>query len=386
MLNKLKLYQNYNPRFFYFGTMLMASFFGVFYSKFAYYGDIPAHTIISKTLPFFDNEASRVFAYPIYHFCQKILHVICAVDYETVAALILSVSIIISVLLYRKLVLMIIDNTGWNKYWGDIIAWGGVLFGVVRSPLNHWFYYMLSGSPNPFHNPTILFVRPFGIASFIFYIKYVQTYKMQGYIKYIVLFSIMTFLSVGAKPSYAVVFLPAMGIYTLYYMIQNRKLYFGITALLAVFPSLVLLLIQQKMLSSTTKLLNISIKFGSYMNLNTTQVIVSSLIAFPVVVLLFQISLLKDAPIYFIGIIALVIGWCQMFLLKDSAGNFSWGYDLSIQFATIISLAESRKQKGKNKKIVQRLINYMAYLIFGYQIFSGIKYIHIMYTTTLFML
>lgn len=383
--------------------LVLACIFSIFYARYATYsetrskGDIQLHTLVAKALLFQDVEFNPAFfpkhayTYPVYHFIQKMIHLVLCIDYETAAAIVLTSSIIVSVLLYRKLARMIVADTIRNKYYADLFSIGAVLFETARCPLNDWRYYQVQCAANPFHNPTILFVRPLAIASYIFFAKYVKTYKVERDYKCIIFFSITTFISIGAKPSYAIVFLPAMGIYTLIYMIHEKEVWFGVKAFIAVLPSLLLLIIQQRWMSLNTEAINIHIEFGFFMKysqFDTQQrliwaVFAASLVTFPVVILLFRLKLIKEDAFYAISILALIIGWLQMFFLKaGTTGDFSWGYDLAVQFTTLISLAETRKGEKSGK--IRTCIDYLAYAIFAYQVVTGILYIWKIYTTDAF--
>lgn len=378
--------------------------FSIFYARYSTYsesrstGDIQKHTLVAEALfednidddnPFFPKHA---YAYPAYHFTQKIVHFVLCVDYETAAAFVLTGSIIIAVLFYRQLALMIMGKGSVrNRYLADFLAIGSVLFETARCPLNDWRYYQLQCAANPFHNPTILFVRPFAIASFLFFNQYIKTYEYGNRYKYAILFSITTLFSVAAKPSYAIVFLPAMGIYTLYYVIRNRRWRFAVEAFMAVLPSLILLILQQSWMSAHTEAVNMRIKFGFFWEqaeFGTWQellyaVLGASIVTFPVVILLFRIYSMKKDSFYAISIIALAIGWFQMFFLTTGiAGDFSWGYDLAVQFATLISLSEIEWHSDFEKS--RHFVNYAAYGIFGYQVITGIRYLWLIYTTDAF--
>lgn len=386
--------KRYNDKIFYFCLILLTMTFSIFYGKYAYYGDTAAHSLVSKMLLFQDVELDwsnvrfpiHVLAYPVYHFFQKMVHCILGIDYETAAAIVLTGSIVASVLLYRKLSLMLMENTVRNRYFADFFSLGAVLFGVARCGLNNWRYYSIQCSPNPFHNPTILFVRPFAIASFIFFIQLAKTYKSKSSYKYAFLFSLVSLVGVGAKPSYAIVLLPAMGIYTLYHMIQNKKLGFGIVAFIAVLPSLVLLIIQQIWVTSHSEALNAYIKFGFFHGFEelttlgaiTREVFLASLVTFPVVIFLFRIKWMKNDIAYFIAIFTLAFGWAEMYFLKAGVqGDFSWGYDLAVQFATLVSLVETRKEGESGN--ARKVFNIAMYLIFAYQVFTGMKYLLLVY-------
>lgn len=398
---KIKKYDN---KYFLAFLLGLTCIFSIFYARYSTYsearstGDIQKHTLVAESLfsdnvdadnPFFPKHA---YAYPAYHFIQKMVHIVLRVDYETAATFVLTISIIIAVLLYRKLALMIIgDGTVCNRYLADLLAIGSVLFETARCPLNDWRYYQLQCAANPFHNPTIIFVRPFAIASFIFFNQYVKMYEAGNRYKYAVLFCITTLISVTAKPSYAIVFLPAMGIYTLYYVVRNKQLKFAVEAFISVLPSLILLIFQQGWMSTHTEAVNMRIKFGFFwdqVEFNTWQellyaVIGASLVTFPVVILLFRMDFMRKDSFYAVSIIALAIGWFQMFFLTTGiAGDFSWGYDLAVQFATLVSLSEIKWNRESEK--MRRFVNYAAYGIFGYQIITGIHYLWLIYMTDAF--
>ncbi len=381
--------RTYDTRWFYGCLLMITCIFSVFFVKYVNYADTPLHSLVAKSIFFQDTDFDagmiprHAYAYPVYHIVQKMVHFIFRLDYETAAAIILSVSIFVSVLLYRKLILMIVRDTDSNKYFADFLALGSVLFEVARCWLNDWRFYQSQCGPNPFHNPTILFVRPIGTISLICFIKYIQNYRQKKYYRYVVLFGLCMLISIGAKPSYALAFLPAMGIYTLYYMIRNKEIWFGVIAFAAVLPSLILLVVQQVWVSSQTQALNVTVGFGGFTGLTPIQVVLSSLITFPVVILLFRVSLIKREPVYFISITALVIGWIQMFWFSNGpAGDFSWGYDLAVQAATIVTLAETRKGEEFNRG--RNIINRSAYVIFLYQVLTGVVYLWTIYNTTMF--
>lgn len=381
--------KKYDCKWFYACLLIMTCGFSIFFVKYVNYSDTPYHSLVAKAIFFQDTEfdAEKIprhaFAYPLYHIVQKVVHLILRVDYETSAAFVLSVSVILSVFLCRKLVLMIVKDTETNRYFADFLSLGFVLFEVARCWLNDWRFYQFQCGPNPFHNPTILFVRPLGLISFLFFIKYIQGYKKKGYYQYAALFSISMLAGVGAKPSFALVFLPAMGIYTLYYMVKNKEIWFGVVAFIAVLPSLCLLLVQQLWVSSQTQALNVVVGFGGFTGLNPFQILCASLVTFPVVIILFRGHLLKKDEIYFISIVALVISWFQMFFFSNGpAGDFSWGYDLAVQISTIVALAETRNREEVSKGRV--IANNVAYVIFVYQIITGIMYLWNIYNTNAF--
>lgn len=64
------------------------------------------------------------------------------------------------------------------------------------------------------------------------------------------------------------------------------------------------------------------------------------------------------------------------------AGDFSWGYDLAVQAATVVALALTAKEQMSGRGRI--ILNYTAYAVFLYQVITGIIYLWTIYNTTMF--
>ena len=366
---------------------MIAAFLGGFFGRWVYIpDDIGLHIQVAKYM-FSDKlgeipKAVGAMAYPLFHIVLNGIHTILGIDFEAAAAFLLSCCVILAVFMYRRFILYIINSRNCaDLYFADIVSICAVIFGLARCWLNEWRYYALQASPNPMHNPTILFVRPIAIASFLMFCIFLEQYShKETYKKELFYFSILTAFSVAGKPSYATVFLPAMGIVILMIMLRNKELQIGIISLAAVMPSLLLMVGQLFFMQRySTVLHEVKVQFGSFSGFSVKEAMCVSLVAFPAAFILLNKELIKKNMAYQIAMFALLLGWLQFFFFHDgAAGNFSWGYDLAVQFATVVSLACSRIPVER-KPLFYKSRKGIAYVVFGYQVFTGFQYIVIMY-------
>lgn len=330
------------------------------------------NTSLEDMVEYYQNMPVHAITYPLYHISLKVLARLHNWDYFWASYVVLTVVNILSMALFRKLIHVIYKTEKIVERIGiNLVSIGAILFVVARSPLTDWRFYDVQCAANPLHNPTILFARPFGIVAFIaFAFVMMKSVKGEKYGIYLALFSGSMFLSILAKPNFAFVFLPAMGLVVLIYMIHSKKLKMPFQLLGVLVPSLVLLVWQFTYVSSSTSAMKLQVVVGGFTGMNLSEVIFASLATFPVVLILFSAKDFKENIFYRTSILALVIGWLQMFLLTNGpSGDFSWGYDLAVQFATVTSVACTMSNSTAKWR------KYLGYFAFAYQVFCGIQYI-----------
>lgn len=377
-MNRKKI--EYKAYFFYAMLVVVGCLFGYFFYKCIatiHLHDFVMHTNLSKSIIIDESQGEIVpvhaEAYPLFHVIVKLLHLCLGISYDLSVAIVLAISAVVSIILFRKLGIFICGKK--NEFFLDFVSIGAVIFVTARCWLNDWRFYSLQCAANPLHNPTTLFVRPFAIASFLAFLGFIQQYNnKKNYARYLLLFMGITLLSALAKPSYVFVFLPAMGLYTLYLMIKDRNIKVGIYALIAVLPTIILLLSQRLFMRSSNSITIISViqvQFGSFANFGIWEVVCVSIVTFPVPILLFSKRMFKEGSYYMMIYLALIIGWVQMFFFTNGpTGDLSWGYDLAVQFSTVVCLAYTRKSDWSSNRTLRNA----AYAIFAYQVFSGVLY------------
>lgn len=368
----------------YWVVLLIVGFsFISFYKKFLYtnYDNVLHRLFAEKLFNLGMEEMAELFGdmpyiartYPFYHIVLKVLARLHNWDYFWASYMTLTIVNIMSMALFRELILLIRKtNKVIERIAIDFLSISAILFVVARSVLTDWRYYDVQCAANPLHNPTILFVRPFGIVAFIAFALIFGKYKDgKSYGMELILFAVSIFLSVLAKPSYAFVFLPAMGLVTLIHMIQTKTWKVGLQLLAGVLPAGILLIWQFVSLTSVTQAVKIEVIFGGFTELALLEVFAASIATFPAVIILFSLKDFKENAYYKTSVLALLVGWLQMFLLSNGpAGDFSWGYDLAVQFATVVSIACA--MNNPSMSIWRKGIGYLVYI---YQVVCGIQYI-----------
>lgn len=366
------------------GTILLTIMWALLFFRCSQEWDYGPHMDIAKYILIQEIDFSQIegvahiLSYPLYHVVLKLIHLLGRIDYGTAMAVELSVANICSILLFRKLLTKI--TSGKNSYYIDFLSIFSMVFMPARCGLNEWRFYAWQCGPNPVHNPTIIFVRPFGILCFLLFLYLFDNLGKRKHMLCAGAFSMILFLSVLAKPSWAVTFLPAMGIYTLIWMIKEKRIKKGLECLLLVSPSLILLIWQNLFVLSNTVALDVKIQFGSFAEFGVAESIATTIVVIPVVILLFDYKRIVSSNVMLISCIALVIGWLQMYFLSNGkSGDFSWGYDLAVQMATIVVLADMASGKASNSWMKIRRV--AALVLFGYQCIVGIQYMHLVYIT-----
>ena len=67
------------------------------------------------------------------------------------------------------------------------------------------------------------------------------------------------------------------------------------------------------------------------------------------------------------GFLALIFGVAEMFLLTNgNTGDFSWGYDLSVGVATMVTLGESMNEQEDRWKRIPLFSVFVCQLVIGF--------------------
>ncbi|MBQ6094535.1 MAG: hypothetical protein IJL09_03975 [Lachnospiraceae bacterium] len=368
--------------------MLVGFLYLLFYKHYVPYGfDEKYHTIFAEKLFKQNLESMKAedhdipiwaVTYPFYHVSLKAFAFLLGNKFFEATYLLNALCVVLAILLIRVFLLRIYPTKEWKKralY--DMISVCAVVFVTASGPLNGWRMYARQSAANPVHNPTVLFVRPFSILVVLAFLLFLERFdKKEPCAGNVVLFGLLSFFSVLAKPNFAFVFLPAMGIVILEKMIRDGSIRIGIMAFLAVLPSLILMLWQFCFITDDTVAIKVHFSFGSFSEFTPLEVVVVSLVTFPVPIILASKKLFVSDVTYRLAIYALVIGWFQMFFLTNGpSGDFTWGYDLAIQFATVVALVSAFKAKLPQWRWT------LAFMALVYQVVCGLSYLSTVYRT-----
>ena len=318
----------------------------------------------------------HMLAYPLYHFTTKIVSFVCFGDIYFAAIVVLTLSNIASAIIMRQFLNMVCACTDrWKGYLLDILAVLYLFFETLAGPLTDGRIYQRQCGPNPWHNPTITFVRPLGLLSLYFFIKYMASEESRDRNKSIILFSIFSTLSVIAKPSFMMVFLPALGLFSFMYWIKDYKRNFIDVRriFVSVLPTLAVIVLQFLFFQfyNDGNVSPVKFQFGGFSEFSFYEIIKVSIATFPVPIigLFLYGEEIVDSIYSRIGYIALVFGAMEMFLFTNgNTGDFPWGYDLAVGFITMVTLGTSLGIKEGGWKRI------LLFIVFSYQVIVGIYY------------
>lgn len=326
--------------------------------------------------------------YSLFHFVLKLVYY--TFDSFTVMAafsVFLGItSNLISYLLVRQYLLKKINK---EKYKVELLCLSLFIVSMITIP----FFpinsrYLGVGTPNPWHNPTFFLVRPFAISSFIFITqvnKLIENNK--PYVKPLILFSASMLISALMKPSFYLVFLPALFFYYLYVLIRSKfkKIFDCFLLGLSVVPAGIVLIFQNMILFGSENSIKISWigeVWNSFAPLGSVSLSILLGISFPLFVFISNAKKLKFENI--IIILTLLFGIMEAYFLTEigprhSHGNFFWGYYLSMFLAYLVSSMTfiNTKNKTRTNKIIGCSLfslHLISGIIYYIQILFGVSY------------
>lgn len=344
--------------------------------------DLRCHIKIAQNIKVIDFVApgcSFAPPYKFYHFFTALLSFLTGRNYELSSAIVLTSSQIATY--FITLHIFELEVNGFEKkLWKRILSISTLI--VIALPYK-FYLYLPQGSPNVWHNPTYVVMRPFALISFYSFYKIIEfenkfTEKCR---KYYLLFSISTLISVIAKPSFVLTFLFAAGIFVLIRIIKERfnNIMFGFKLFLSVLPTLIVLFWQYIFIKQF-EILHTSISFGTFLKLNLFDSFYATFCAiiFPFSATLAVFKNDKYKNVLKIGWLNVLVGWLQYyFLIQETSptGDFAWGYMFSLYLLylfLIISIFDTIKSDKKNN-----VIYYVSIILYIVQLFCGVYYFYI---------
>lgn len=255
---------------------------------------------------------------------------------------------------------------GPGKKSGQLSVAGAALFTLVMS-LSAAIYirpfnktpYLGQGSPNPWHNPTTIMVRPIALLIFMLVMGECLRVQRGGFQKGKglriwkgLLLAILLLLSNLSKPSFVQIFYPAifllMFLWLFVYRARNFPL--GMQLLVCCVPSVALMGMQFLAAfygSSNSDSAGVMIAPFKVAGLYTDNIAFSTLLllAFPLTVSLCGIVRRTFDWVDFFAWLMLLVGMTEKFLLAEGGsrlwhGNFSWGYILGAYLLWLVSIRD----------------------------------------------
>lgn len=327
--------------------------------------------------------------YPLYHISVALLSLPLN-SINSAGFVFLVLCNIAAAVLFRELMRFVVCKTceggcisSLQAYMTDFTAGLGILISSIFGPLTHDYVYLPQGSPNLWHSPTYMAMRPFGVAALLFFLRYLSNERTTKPFlnKNCVLFGGFLLLSALAKPSFALLFLFAAGCYTITLLIKDFKGQFRSTALplaVAVAPTLILLAAQYLSLPAENSYNVISglAPIDTILSWDNLRYTVAMLLVPMLVFVLYKGVRLFRIPAYFVSFFTALAGWGFWYCTiggRYSLSNHAWGYCFASQLLIIISMACAiTNLDGSRCKLCLCAVPLSVYV---YEAYLGVDYI-----------
>jgi hypothetical protein len=250
---------------------------------------------------------------------------------------------------------------------------------IIINPFSHP-YYLGTGTPNPWHNPTSIFCKPFSILVFIYLLKSLDHYiDKTGYTKELLLLSFFSVLSMWAKPSFMISFLPSVAIIFIYKFVKKEiSIKFLVLVAISLLPSLIPLLIMNTTVFNSANSTNtIIIAMGKVWGNHSKNIPLSIVLAaaFPLYVFILNVKKLSTA--YLLAFMNYILAMLIYFFLAEKGGrmyhgNFCWGYLFALFFLFFVSIEEFFFKKKTSKGLY-----ILGWGLFLLHLFSGLFYLSV---------
>ena len=330
-----------------------------------YESDTEEHIII--LYKYFYGAEPYYIAHPLWHYGVIITSWIFHISIEY-AAILFSAIIVTSwvFLVYYTVRMQLVFS---SLYMPVIITFLIIMIGPLCIPWYNKIIYLGQGSPNIWHNVTLWAVKPFAIMSILFMFKAI--YSKNNLYYFLTIITVV--ISLFAKPSFVIMFLPSLTIFVLVKKLYDRQ--FLIFYMLLVLMSVVVLFYQFLYTFHTgdSKVFIDLLGVWSRSSQNISISIVLAL-AFPLLFLLLESKIIHDDYILF-SWIQIIIGIFYYAVFAQTGkyylhGNFGWSYVLAMSILYLFSIIKFFQMYND----IQKFKKYVLLLLLFMQVFIGFYY------------
>lgn len=371
--------------------------FGITYSVVASYfqdpySDFSLHTKTAE-LVFGQGMMAllRETSYPLFQLLVAIIAVLLRAPYSTAAAIGAGLLNVLTYIFIQRYL---------SREHDDIpllITVVSLLFMFIGPLYAPWFnqdVYLGQGTPNIWHNPTTMCVRPFALITFVLIIDILGKYEKSQKITKRTwgLLTIMILVCNFAKPSFLQIIVPGLGIYLLMLLIRTKgnAIGFCFKLVLTFIPSACVMLWQLivsfTVSSSAGEGAGIGISWFEVLTAYTPNLAISMLLvfAFPIYILITHFKYIKEIDVQ-LAIFMCVSGFLEAAMLVEGGsrrlhGNLGWGYILSMFFVYLIAfkyfIQKNKEYDYTNKK--ERIVIAIGWIFIFIQLLVGLYYINIL--------
>jgi len=332
----------------------------------SYASDIGSHIFFIE--PFFEGKV--YIPHPLWHIFVHYMNYV-TLDEKFSAALVTTLLVLLWLYIVQSIYTFFVGNEKKHIY---LYAFLFIIFiiGPAYIPLVSKFIIAGTGGPNIWNNITLITVKPFAILAVFFTILGLEKKHINYYI-----FGIVSLLiSIFAKPSFVIVFLPALVLFMIFkkFYTKENLIYLATLSLISVGALAYQFLHTFGEGEGQSKII---ISFLGVWSPATSSVLLSILLAllFPLLYVIFNLKDAKKNNYLLLTWIMTFISIAYAAFLAESGprfnhGNFFWSYMISLSLLYVFTLIDYLK----NIQHVNSHIKLFLNIILAWQVLVGIFY------------
>lgn len=375
-------------------------FWGCIFFTFSYYtfaklgsgimpSDFPQHTQAAQQL--IDNgllSFLKTDSYPLWQILVALSSILLRMPLITSATFICSLlNTVTYILLYHFFI-----QHGLKINFLPSLLCALLIMGPMYIPWFNPTIYLGQGTPNIWHNPTTICVRPFALATFILINNILKkdTKSQNNNTRDIIALAILLIFCNLAKPSFSQGIIPGLGLYIIIKLIyhKGKNLFYYLKIVAAFIPSVLLLVIQWFVSfydnpSIAGENNGIAISLFEILKLYSPNVLISFILgmAFPIYISLCNWNrIIKKSDLQLLGC-CMVASYLENALLVETGvrkvhGNFGWAWLLFMFLAYVFAMREFLiwNESYDYKKTISKIAISIGWGLFFIQAAIGIYY------------
>jgi len=332
----------------------------------SYASDIGSHILFIE--PFFEGKI--YIPHPVWHIFVHYMNLI-TLDQKFSAALVTALLVLLWLYIVQSMYSFFVGKEKNHNYLFIFLL---IIFiiGPAYIPFISKFIIAGTGGPNIWNNVTLITVKPFAILTIFFTVLGLEKKD----IRYYVLGAASLLISIFAKPSFVIAFLPALALFVMFKKIYEKENLMYVSGLFLISVSALAYQFLHTFGEGEGKS-KIIFSFLGVWSPATSSVLLSIVLAllFPLLYTLFNFKDAKKNDYLILTWILTFISIAYAALLAEDGprfyhGNFFWSYMISLSLLYVFALIDYIRHLSDIKPYIKTFLN----IILLWQIVVGLLY------------
>ena len=333
-----------------------------------------------------DNVPLALWAHSNWHFLVILFSFITFGSFPVAGSLATVFSIILLSVVTFQLIRPVLLQKNISLWWGVAVALGMTLVAPIYLYVikDKQFYFGYLGLTS-YHNPTIILLKPLAILVFIWGMRCFQPAARNG--RQVLIAAVFSILATLTKPSFAICFIPALGLGVLWYLFRKKPLDWKMIIFGFILPTSLVLIWQFWLTYASNDPSSIELAPFGVMNIRSGWLDRKFLlsIGFPLLIMvLYWKDALKDTRLLLAWTTLFFGSFFTYFLAEQGPrfahGNFVWSGEIAMlvlfSMSTLFFIEKARENRYKT---------ILVGLVWGLHVLCGVGYYLHLYLTGIYV-